>query len=37
MFILIYSRNLIIEVVSTNWRDDYHRKVGEYLGLCPSR
>jgi Uma2 family endonuclease len=21
---------LIIEVVSTNWRDDYHRKVGEY-------
>lgn len=21
---------LIVEVVSTNWRDDYHRKVGEY-------
>ncbi len=21
---------LVIEVVSTNWRDDYHKKVGEY-------
>lgn len=24
---------LVIEVVSTNWRDDYHKKYGEYEGI----
>jgi Uma2 family endonuclease len=24
------SISLVIEVVSTNWRDDYHKKLGEY-------
>ena len=28
---------LVVEVVSTNWRDDYHDKFGDYVGLCPSR
>ena len=28
---------LVIEVVSTNWRDDYHLKYAGYVGLCPSR
>lgn len=27
------SIRLIIEVVSTNWRDDYYTKVGEYEGI----
>ena len=25
-----FSIALVIEVVSTNWRDDYHKKLGEY-------
>lgn len=24
---------LVVEVVSTNWRDDYHKKYGEYEGI----
>lgn len=28
---------LIIEVVSTNWRDDYHKKYADYVGRSPSR
>ena len=24
---------LVIEVVSTNWRDDYYKKYGEYMGV----
>jgi Uma2 family endonuclease len=28
---------LVIEVVSTNWRDDYHKKYADYVGLCSSR
>jgi Uma2 family endonuclease len=31
------SVKLIVEVVSTNWRDDYHLKYADYVGLCPSR
>ena len=25
---------LVIEVVSTNWRDDYHKKLGEYVRVA---
>lgn len=28
---------LVIEVVSTNWRDDYHKKLGEYVRLASRR
>lgn len=28
---------LVIEVVSTNWRDDYHKKFADYVGRSPSR
>jgi Uma2 family endonuclease len=28
---------LVIEVVSSNWRDDYYKKLGEYVGRSPSR
>ncbi len=28
---------LVIEVVSTNWRDDYHKKVGEYVRAASRR
>jgi Uma2 family endonuclease len=31
------SIKLIVEVVSTNWRDDYYNKLRDYVGLCPSR
>ncbi|MBA3922566.1 MAG: Uma2 family endonuclease [Nostocaceae cyanobacterium] len=28
---------LVVEVVSTNWRDDYLDKAGDYVGRSPSR
>ncbi|MEH1926154.1 Uma2 family endonuclease [Nostoc sp.] len=28
---------LVVEVVSTNWRDDYHKKYADYVGRSPSR
>lgn len=28
---------LVIEVVSTNWRDDYHKKLGEYVRVASRR
>jgi len=28
---------LVIEVVSTNWRDDYYIKLADYVGRSPSR
>ncbi|XZF62887.1 MAG: Uma2 family endonuclease [Gloeotrichia echinulata DVL01] len=28
---------LVVEVVSTNWRDDYHKKFADYVGRSPSR
>ena len=28
---------LVIEVVSTNWRDDYYLKLADYVGRSPSR
>ena len=28
---------LVVEVVSTNWRDDYHKKYANYVGRSPSR
>jgi Uma2 family endonuclease len=28
---------LVIEVVSTNWRDDYHKKLGEYVRAASRR
>jgi Uma2 family endonuclease len=28
---------LVIEVVSSNWRDDYHKKYADYVGRSPSR
>lgn len=30
---LAKSIPLVIEVVSTNWRDDYYKKYGEYMGV----
>ncbi len=30
---LATSIPLVIEVVSTNWRDDYYKKYGEYEGI----
>ncbi len=32
---VIHGRSipLVVEVVSTNWRDDYHKKYGEYEGI----
>ncbi|MES1026605.1 Uma2 family endonuclease [Gloeocapsa sp. BRSZ] len=31
------SSPLVIEVVSTNWRDDYYLKLADYVGRSPSR
>lgn len=31
------SVKLIVEVVSTNWRDDYYNKLRDYVGRSPSR
>lgn len=31
------SVKLIVEVVSTNWRDDYYKKRADYVGRSPSR
>lgn len=31
------SVKLIVEVVSTNWRDDYYNKFRDYVGRSPSR
>lgn len=28
---------LVVEVVSTNWRDDYYKKLADYVELCSSR
>ncbi|MBN3951459.1 MAG: Uma2 family endonuclease [Nostoc sp. NMS7] len=34
---LAASISLVVEVVSTNWRDDYHKKYADYVGRSPSR
>jgi Uma2 family endonuclease len=36
---VIYPKTvpLVVEVVSTNWRDDYYDKFGNYVGRSPSR
>jgi Uma2 family endonuclease len=31
------SVKLVVEVVSTNWRDDYYDKFRDYVELCSSR
>ena len=31
------SVKLIVEVVLTNWRDDYYNKLRDYVGRSPSR